>query len=104
MTLWSTVLLASGLAFALKFLGYVVPHRVLDGAVVSRVSAMLPVALLSALVAVQTFTASGGELTLDARAAGVAVGVCALLLRAPFLVVVILAAATAGTLRALGWG
>jgi branched-subunit amino acid transport protein len=104
MTLWTTVLLASGLAFALKFLGYVVPHRVLEGAVVSRVSTMLPVALLSALVAVQTFTAHGGGLTLDARAAGVAVAVSALLLRAPFLVVVILAAATAGTLRALGWG
>src|ERR1019366_9247750 len=104
MTLWTTVLLASGLAFALKFLGYVVPHRVLDGVVLSRVSAMLPVALLSALVAVQTFTANGGGLTLDARAAGVAVGVSALLLRAPFLGGVILAAATAGTLRALGWG
>ena len=104
MTLWSTVLLASALVFALKFLGYVVPHQVLDGVVVSRVTAMLPVALLSALVAVQTFTASGGGLTVDARAAGLAVAVTALLLRAPFLVVVILAAATAATLRALGWG
>ena len=104
MTLWTTVLLASGFAFALKLLGYLVPHQVLDGAVVSRVTTMLPVALLSALVAVQTFTAGAGVLTLDARAAGVAVAVCALLLRAPFLVVVILAAATAATLRALGWG
>jgi hypothetical protein len=104
LTLWTTVLLASGLAFAIKFLGHVVPHRVLDGAVFSRVSAMLPVALLSGLVAIQTFTAKGGGLTLDARAAAVAVAVSALLLRAPFLVVVILAAAAAGTLRALGWG
>lgn len=103
MTLWTTVLLASGLAFAFKLLGHVVPLQVLDGAVVSRVSAMLPVALLSALVAVQTLTANGGGLTVDARAAGVAVAVSALLLRAPFLVVVILAAVTAGTLRALGW-
>ena len=104
MTLWTTVLLASGLSFALKFLGYVVPHRTLDHPVLSRMTAMLPVALLSALVAVQTFTGSGGVLALDARAAGVAVAVTALLLRAPFLVVVILAAATAATLRALGWG
>jgi len=104
MTLWTTVLLASGLAFALKLLGYAMPHQTLDHPVVSKVTAMLPVALLSALVAVQTFTGSGGALTLDARAAGVAVGVTALLLRAPFLVVVILAAATAATLRALGWG
>jgi hypothetical protein len=104
MTLWTTVLLASGLAFALKLLGYVVPHRLLDGPAFSRVSAMLPVALLSALVAVQTFTGPGGVLRLDARAAGVAVAITALLLRAPFLVVVILAAATAATLRAVGWG
>jgi hypothetical protein len=104
MTLWTTVLLASGLSFALKLAGYVVPHHVLDGPVLSRVSAMLPVALLSALVGVQTFTGSGAVLTLDARAAGVAVAVTALLLRAPFLVVVILASATAGTLRAFGWG
>lgn len=104
MNLWTTVLLASGLAFALKLAGYVVPHQSLDHPVVSRVTAMVPVALLSALIAVQTFTGSGGGLTLDARAAGVAVAIAALMLRAPFLVVVILAAATAATLRALGWG
>jgi branched chain amino acid efflux pump len=104
MTLWTTVLLASGLAFALKLAGYVVPHHLLDGPRLSRVASMLPVALLSALVVVQTFTGSGGALTLDARAAGVAVAVTALLLRAPFLVVVILAAATAAALRAFGWG
>jgi Branched-chain amino acid transport protein (AzlD). len=104
MTLWTTVLLASGLAFALKLVGYVVPHQTLDHPVISRVTAMLPVALLSALVAVQTFTGQGGRLTLDARAAGVAVAVTALLLRAPFLVVVILASVTAAALRAFGWG
>lgn len=104
MTLWTTVLLASGLAFALKLAGYVVPHHLLDGPRLSRVASMLPVALLSALVVVQTLTGSGGALTLDARAAGVAVAVTALLLRAPFLVVVILAAATAAALRAFGWG
>jgi hypothetical protein len=104
MTLWATVLIASGLAFMLKLLGYVVPHHVLDGPVFSRVAAMLPVALLSALVAVQTFTGPGGGLALDARAAGVAVAVTALLLRAPFLLVVTLAAVTAAALRGLGWG
>lgn len=104
MTLWTTVLLASAVAFALKFVGYVVPHHLLDGVIFSRVTTMLPVALLSALVVVQTFTVPAGVLTVDARAAGLAVAVTALLLRAPFLVVVILAAATAATLRALGWG
>jgi hypothetical protein len=59
------------------------------------------VALLSALVGVQTFSA-GQSLQLDARLAGVAVGMVALLARAPFLVVVGLAAATAAMLRLLG--
>ena len=60
--------------------------------------------LLAALVAVQVF-ASGTRLTIDARAAGLAVAVVALLLRAPFLVVVFAAAATAALLRLVvpGW-
>jgi hypothetical protein len=52
---------------------------------------------------VQTFS-SGARLTVDARVAGLAVAAVALVLRAPFLVVVVLAAATAGGVRAAGWG
>ena len=59
---------------------------------------LLPVALLAALAAVQTF-ATGDHLVLDARVAGVAAAVVALLLRAPFIVVVAVAAATAALLR-----
>jgi hypothetical protein len=102
-TLWATVLGASVLAFALKYVGHVVPHQWLDGPRTTRITALLPVALLAALVAVQAFTGRSG-LELDARAAAVGVAVVALLLRAPFLAVVVLAAATAGALRALGWG
>ena len=101
MTLWATVLTASAAAFGLKYAGHVVPHRWLEGPHTRRITGLLPVALLAALVAVQTIT-TGHALALDARAAGVAVAVVALLLRAPFLVVVVLAAATAGVLRALG--
>jgi hypothetical protein len=61
------------------------------------------VALLAALVAVQTVGGPNGAVVVDARVAGVAVAVVALLLRAPFLVVITLAAATAAALRALGW-
>jgi len=59
---------------------------------------LLPVALLAALAAVQTF-ASGTQLVLDARVAGVGAAVLAILLRAPFLVVVAVAAATAALVR-----
>jgi hypothetical protein len=47
---------------------------------------------------VQT-VATGTELVIDARLAGVAAAVVALLLRAPFLVVVGVAAATAALVR-----
>ena len=61
---------------------------------------LIPVALLAALVATQTFS-SGRHLVLDVRAASLCVAVVAVLLRAPFLVVVAAAAATAALLRLL---
>ncbi|MDF2092826.1 AzlD domain-containing protein [Knoellia sp. 3-2P3] len=104
MTMWTAVLTASALAFALKFLGYVVPAGWLEGPRTSRVTSALPIALLSALVAVQTLTGEGGALVVDARLAAVLVAMTALALRAPFLLVVTLAAVTAALLRAAGWG
>lgn len=100
---WVWVLVACAAAFLLKLSGYLVPEHVLDHPAVVRVSALLPVALLAALVGVQTVGGPDGSVVLDARAAGLVVAVAALLLRAPFLVVITLAAATAAALRALGW-
>ena len=100
--MWVAVLAGSLGCYAEKVLGYFLPARVLEDDRVRRVFGLLPVALLAALVAVQTFT-TGQQLVLDARAAGLAVAVVALLLRAPFLVVVLAAAVTAGALRSLGW-
>jgi Branched-chain amino acid transport protein (AzlD) len=100
---WTWVLVACAAAFLLKLAGYLVPDHLLDHPALVRVSALLPVALLAALVAVQSVGGPGGTLVLDARLAGVAVAVVALLLRAPFLVVITLAAATAAGVRALGW-
>jgi Branched-chain amino acid transport protein (AzlD) len=100
---WVAVLAASAVAFALKLAGHLVPPRWLDGPRVSGVTALLPAALLAALVVVQSFS-SGARLVLDARAAGLAVAALALLLRAPFVLVVVLAAASAAALRAAGWG
>jgi branched-subunit amino acid transport protein len=69
---------------------------------VRRFAELVPIALLAALVAVQTF-AGGQSLTIDpARLAGLGAAVAALLLRAPFLVVIVVAAGTAAALRALG--
>ena len=95
--LWGLALLGAG-TLAMKSFG-----PVLAGgsrrppAVLGRVSAVLPTALLSALVATDLI-ATG----VDARLAGTAIAALAVVLRAPFLVVVL--AGTAGTalLRDLG--
>ena len=102
MSTWTAVLVASALAFALKLLGHLVPESWLDGDRTTRITSALPIALLAALVGVQTLTSSTGSPTLDSRAAAVGVAVVALLLRAPFIVVVVLAAAVAAGLRLLG--
>lgn len=101
MTMWLAVLAACALAFGLKLAGYLVPQQVLDIPWVHRVTPLLPVALLSALIVTQAVLTSSGDLVLDARAAGVAVAVLLLILRAPFLVVVAGAALTAALVRAL---
>ena len=67
---------------------------------VARVVDLLAPALLAALVATQAFV-SDEALVLDERAAGLLAGGVAILLRAPILVVVLVAAATAGGLRAI---
>lgn len=100
MSAWTAVLAAAAGCFALKVVGWSVPSRVLERDRVRRSATLLPIALLGGLVVVQAFAADG-HLVLDARAAGLAVAAVAVVLRAPFLVVVVLAAATAGLLRAL---
>lgn len=98
---WAAILVTAAGCYALKLAGLSIPERVLATPIVQRIAAFLPVALLAALVAVQTF-AMGSEVQVDARLAGVAAAVVALLLRAPFLVVVAVAAVVAAALRALG--
>ena len=97
---WTAIIVTSVGCYALKLAGLSVPSSWLARPVVQRAAGLLPVALLAALAAVQTLT-EGTRLVVDARLAGVAAGVTALLLRAPFLVVVAVAAATAAGVRAL---
>ncbi|HEY1479087.1 MAG TPA: AzlD domain-containing protein [Gaiellales bacterium] len=68
-----------------------------------RLGALVAVSLIAALVATST-VADGRTLHLDARVAGVGVGALAIWRGAPFPVVVVLAAATAGLLRFVGVG
>lgn len=95
--LWVGLFATSLIAFLLKYLGHSVPEKWLSHPRVLKINALIPIALLSALVAVQTFT-NGKQLVIDQRLAGVSVAVIALILRAPFAVVVISAAATSAAL------
>jgi hypothetical protein len=95
---WTALLIASGGCYLLKVSGLSVPARVLANTKVQMMAAALPVALLSALIALQTWT-SGKSLVIDARSGGVVVAAVAVLLRAPFIVVVALAALTAALIR-----
>jgi branched-subunit amino acid transport protein AzlD len=87
--------------YAVKLIGLLVPAGALERPLVRRLAALLPVALLAALTAQQTF-GDGQALVLDARAAGVAAAAVALLLRAPFLLVVGAAVVVTAGVRALG--
>jgi branched-subunit amino acid transport protein len=98
--MWLAIVLTAGGCYLLKLAGLSVPIAVLERPVVQRIADLLPVALLTALIGVQVF-ASGSQLVVDARLAGLAAATVALLLRAPFIVVVFVAAATAAVVRLL---
>ena len=66
----------------------------------ARVVDFVPAALLAALVAVQA-VASGNDLVLDGRLVGLAVAAVALMFRAPFIVVLVLAGAAGALVHAL---
>lgn len=96
--IWAGVLAASAACYALKLAGLSLPQRLLENDRIQRTVPLIPVGLLAALVATQTFS-TGRHLVLDVRAAALVVALVAVLLRAPFLVVVAAAAATAALLR-----
>ena len=95
--LWLAVIGTSLIAFILKYLGQSVPKRWLSHPRILKINSLVPIALLSALVAVQSFT-KDSRLIADQRMAGVGVAIIALILRAPFPVVVLSAAATSAAL------
>jgi branched-subunit amino acid transport protein len=96
--MWAAVVVGSAGCFLLKLVGLSLPRRALDDPRVKRSAELLPVALLTALIATQTFT-SGHHLQLDARAGGLIAAVVAVGLKAPFLVVVALACLVTALIR-----
>ncbi|MEY9212958.1 branched-subunit amino acid transport protein [Thermobifida halotolerans] len=102
--LWAAVVVTGVGCYLLKYAGLAAPRAVLERPAVRRFAMAVPVALLAALIALQT-VADADRLVVDlSRLGGMAAAVVALLLRAPFLVVLVVAAATTAGLRALGVG
>jgi hypothetical protein len=96
---WIAVIVTALGCYAVKLLGLSVPAGLLERPLVKRLAALVPIALLAALTALQTFGTSELRLVVDARSAGLAAAAVALLLRAPFLVVVAAAVIVTATVR-----
>ena len=86
--------------YLLKLAGLSVPDRWLAAERVRAIAILLPITLLAGLTAVQVL-ASGESIHPDARIAGFIAAFICLKLRAPFVVVVLVAAAVAAGLRAI---
>ncbi len=98
MTTWTAIAVTAVACYAVKLLGLSMPAGLLERPLVRRLAALVPIALLAALTAQQTFS-TGSHLVVDARAAGLAAAAVALLLRAPFLVVVAAAVVVTALVR-----
>jgi hypothetical protein len=101
MTLWQIVLFSACGVFAIKVVGYLLPATVLSRPTPTRIANLLTVAMLAALVAVQTLGA-GESLVLDARIPAVLLAIGLFALRVPFIVVVLIAGIVAALLRNFG--
>jgi len=85
---WVATIGTSVIAFLLKYSGHSVPERWLSHPRIQKINALIPIALLSALVAVQSFSEKS-QLMIDQRLVGLVVAIIALLLKAPFPIVVL---------------
>jgi hypothetical protein len=100
MEAWMLIAIVGASTIALKALGpLVIGGRALPRPVLGVVALLAPT-LLAALIVTQAF-ADGRHLVVDARAAGLGAALVAVALRAPVLVVVVLAAAVAALTRAI---
>ena len=88
---WIATIGASVIAFALKYSGHSVPEKWLSHPKIQRINGLIPIALLSALVAVQSFSEKS-KLMIDQRLVGLSVAIIVLTLKAPFPIVVLSAA------------
>jgi branched-subunit amino acid transport protein len=96
--LWWMIAALSVTAFGFKSLGFVALGGRRLPVVVERCLALIPAALLAALVVKDTVTI-GQDVVLDERVVGVAVAAFATWRKMPFLVVIVAAMATTAAIR-----
>jgi branched chain amino acid efflux pump len=98
---WTALLALGAVSYALKAVGPVLAGGRQPGPRAHRTLDLVAVPLLAALILVQTL-GDGRQLVFDARVPALAVAAVLVVRRAPFLVVVLAAAAPAALLRAIG--
>ena len=98
MEIWIAVIVASLAVYSWKILGSMLPERVLNHPKISRLATFLTVALMAGLVGVQGFV-NNRDIVMDARLPALLLAVVLAILRLPFIVIVLAAAASAAALR-----
>lgn len=91
--IWIAITVSSIAMIAMRIFGYFIPAHLMTRDRVLRITALIPIVLLAALVAVQTLTIDG-EITIDHRTAGVLAGAIALSFKRSFLTVMLVAGVT----------
>lgn len=99
MSWWFILALAAG-CYGFKVIGLIVVGDRTVPPAVARCLALIPAAMISALIALNTF-ASGHDLVMDARAAGVGAAVIAAWRRAPLIAVIVIGAGVTALVRLL---
>ncbi len=97
---WTLVLVLAAGAFTFKVLGLVVIGDRPLPSILERCLALIPAALIAALVVKDTFSI-GQHLQIDARAAGVGAAVVATWRKAPLILVIAIGAGVTAALRAV---
>lgn len=100
MSLWVAVLASSALVYSWKYLGYLIPAKFVSQPRIQQLATLLTVALLGALVGIQTIGSPEG-VTFDARIPALMVAALLYFFRVPFIVVVLTASIAAALLRVI---
>ncbi len=98
---WTLVFLLAGGSYFFKVLGLVVIGDRPLPPVLERCLALIPAALIPALIFKDTFSI-GQHLQLDARAAGVGAAVIAAWRRVPLILVIVIGAVVTAVVRGVG--